>query len=296
MPTRRSQFLVLLALASIVLSAEAAERIEPDVANQNLIKRVEPVVPPLAKTLGIGGSVIGDITISEEGKVSSLKVLTGSPFLVQAYMDALKQWQYTPFVRDGHAVSVVTKVVWTVPSPNYSKSEERALKDYYPEFKKCYALVREGQEARAETECAETVKLSDELPASRILERSDSRTFLAHALMHEHRPADAIPLYEAAVKIGREAEHSEQDGDFATKNANLARAYFATGHLEAADLVYERSISIFRAAVTALPSMRENYTARLKDTLLEYAKLKSVRGDVAGAKVLEQEAAELPAR
>lgn len=48
--------------------------------------------------------------------------------------------------------------------------------------------------------------------------------------------------------------------------------------------------------MVALPEMRDNYTSRLKSTLLEYAKLKSARGDVdAAANALEQKAAVLQA-
>jgi hypothetical protein len=46
-------------------------------------------------------------------------------------------------------------------------------------------------------------------------------------------------------------------------------------------------------AIVALPDMRDNDTARLKQTLLEYAKLKDSRGEADSAKELERKAAEL---
>ena len=93
----------------------------------------------------------------------------------------------------------------------------------------------------------EAVALSDELPTSRIIERSSSRTFLAHALIAEHRPDEAIPLYQKALEIYKGVEHSERDADFATEHANLARAYFIVGQLDKADALYQQSVTIFEA-------------------------------------------------
>src|SRR5207237_3635999 len=126
--------------------------------------------------------------------------------------------------------------------------------------------------------CLEAVILSDGLPTSRIIERSSSRTFLAHSLVGQGRPKDAIPVYEKALEIYRSVKGSERDADFASDHANLARAYSMTGQLDKADGSYAHSVVIFEAAIINLPDMKGNYTARLKRTLLEYAKLKNTEG------------------
>lgn len=288
-----NRLLFLLLTATVAWASDQPKRIEPDVANQNLLKKVVPTVPPLAKSLGIGGTVVLDVTISADGKVSSVKALSGHPMLVPACIEAVRKWEYKPFMQDGQAIAAVTRVEWTVESPTHTKSEERALRDYYPAFQECYGLVHARKDVDAEKKCSEAVVLSDELPASRIIERSSSRTFLAHSFVGQGRPIDAVPVYEKALEIYRSVEHSERDADFASDHANLARAYFLTGQLDKADLLYERSVAIFEAAIIALPDMRDNYTARLKRTLLEYAKLKNARGEANSAKELERKAAEL---
>jgi TonB family protein len=287
------RLIVLLLMASIALAADSPKRIEQKAADQNLINKVEPSVPPLAKTLEIGGTVALDITISPEGKVSSVKVLSGHPMIAPAFVDAVKKWQYKPFIQDGHGIAVVTKVEWSVPSASRTNTEQKALKDYYPAFQTCYQMVHDRKNSDAEKKCSEAVALSDELPANRIIERSSSRTFLAHTLIAEHRPDEAIPLYQKALEISKGVEHSESDADFASEHANLARAYFIVGQLDKADVLYAQSVTIFEAAIVALPSMKDNYTARLRSTLLEYAKLKNARGEADSAKALEQKAAGL---
>jgi outer membrane biosynthesis protein TonB len=83
--------IVLLLITSIALAADSPKRIEKWVADQNLTNRVEPTVPPLAKTLEIGGTVVLDITISPEGKVSSVTVLSGHAMLAPAFVAAVKK-------------------------------------------------------------------------------------------------------------------------------------------------------------------------------------------------------------
>lgn len=290
-PVMLNSLIVPLLMMSAALGADSPKRIDQKAAEQNLINKVEPMVPPLAKTLKIGGTVALDITVSPEGKVSSVTVLSGHPMLAPAFVDAVKKWQYKPFIQDGHAIAVVTKVEWSLPSASRTNTEQKALKDYYPAFQVCYHMIREGKNSDAEKKCSEAVALSDQLPANRIIERSSSRTFLAHALIAEHRPNEAIPLYQKALEFSEGVEHSERDADFASQHANLARAYFIVGQLDKADVMYEQSVMIFEAAIVALPSMKDDYTARLRSTLLEYAKLKSAKGEADSAKALEQKAA-----
>jgi TonB family protein len=291
---RRIIFLLLVVTCS--LATDSPKRIEPQVAEKNLTKKVEPTVPPLAKTLEIGGTVSLEITISPDGKVSSAKVLSGHPMLAPAFVDAVKKWEYKPFIQDGQPIVVVTTVEWNAASPIRTNTEQKALRDYYPAFQTCYQLVRDGKSSDAEKQCSEAVALSNELPANGMIERSSSRTFLAHALVAEGKPDEAIPLYQKALEIRKGVEHSERDADFAGEHANLARAYFIVRQFDKADALYQQAITIYEAAIIALPEAQSEYNSQLKRTLLEYAKLKRASGDAEDAEALEQKALGLPTR
>lgn len=152
--------------ATIASGVDAPVRIDPQEAGGNLIKKVEPQLPQLAKVSGIGGKVVVDATISPEGKVISLKAISGSPILVQAVLDAVRQWQYKPFIREGRAVTAITRVEWNSPSAVYTESEEAAHRDYYPAFESCYNMVRAQKYAESETKCAEAVKIADRLTSA----------------------------------------------------------------------------------------------------------------------------------
>jgi TonB family protein len=47
------------------------------------------------------GSVVLEAVLTEEGKVSNLKVVSGHPLLIGPAMDAARQWEYEPtFLND----------------------------------------------------------------------------------------------------------------------------------------------------------------------------------------------------
>jgi periplasmic protein TonB len=50
------------------------------------------------------------VEIARDGTVQSVKVLSGSPVLAAAAMEAVKQWVYRPTLLNGAPVEVVTLV------------------------------------------------------------------------------------------------------------------------------------------------------------------------------------------
>jgi periplasmic protein TonB len=75
-----------------------------DVKAAHLISSVPPVYPQLAKTQHIAGAVLIDALIDVNGRVSSMKVVSGPVLLHQAAMEALRQWKYQAATLDGSAV------------------------------------------------------------------------------------------------------------------------------------------------------------------------------------------------
>jgi protein TonB len=71
-----------------------------------LLFRVEPAYPVLARQAKLEGNVVIDAVIDEHGNVVSMRVLSGSPLLIQAAMDALRQWKYEPTAVNGQPVPV----------------------------------------------------------------------------------------------------------------------------------------------------------------------------------------------
>jgi periplasmic protein TonB len=75
-----------------------------DVRQARLISSIPPLYPALAKTQHIEGAVRVGALVDENGRVSSMKVVSGPTLLQQAAMDAVRQWKYQPATLDGKAV------------------------------------------------------------------------------------------------------------------------------------------------------------------------------------------------
>jgi protein TonB len=76
----------------------------------SLINRVQPVYPPLARQTRVSGTVRLHAIISKDGSVQQLEVLAGHPLLVQAALDAVRQWRYRPTLLNGEPVEVDTTI------------------------------------------------------------------------------------------------------------------------------------------------------------------------------------------
>jgi len=76
----------------------------------NLIRRVVPQYPPLAKQARVQGTVRFTAIIGKDGTIQNLQLISGHPLLVAAAEEAVKQWQYKPTLLNGEPVEVVTQI------------------------------------------------------------------------------------------------------------------------------------------------------------------------------------------
>jgi len=76
----------------------------------NLLTRVMPVYPPLARQAGIQGHVLLNAVIGKDGTVQNLTLFSGHPMLAPAALDAVRQWTYKPTLLNGQPVDVSTQI------------------------------------------------------------------------------------------------------------------------------------------------------------------------------------------
>jgi len=92
-------------------SNEKIIRVHSDVAEANLVKKVQPIYPASAKSAGIQGAVKLDVTISKEGVPEDLRVVSSpSDDLSQSALDGVRQWRYRPTLLNGQPVAIITEV------------------------------------------------------------------------------------------------------------------------------------------------------------------------------------------
>src|SRR5439155_26654898 len=83
------------------------------------IKIVKAVYPQSARAEKIEGRVIIKITVTETGDVDDAEVISGNPILAAACLDAVKQWKFKPFIKNGNPVRVAANLPFEfkVPPP-----------------------------------------------------------------------------------------------------------------------------------------------------------------------------------
>jgi protein TonB len=85
-------------------------RVESNVEAANLIKKVIPIYPQIARSARIQGTVRFTAHIGKDGRILNLKFTSGPPVLVDSATTAVKQWVYRPTLLNGEPVEVITQV------------------------------------------------------------------------------------------------------------------------------------------------------------------------------------------
>jgi TonB family protein len=70
------------------------------------VVRVVPVYPELPKRIHLQGEVSLEVIISPEGRVESVRVVSGHPMLVNSALEAARGWRFEPTFLNGVAVRV----------------------------------------------------------------------------------------------------------------------------------------------------------------------------------------------
>lgn len=99
----------------------------------NLIDKVQPDYPPIAKAAAVQGAVVLHAVISKEGNVEQLTVLSGPPMLTPSALDAVRQWKYRPYLLNGQPTEVETTITVNYSLPGsadiHSQSDVRKMPD-----------------------------------------------------------------------------------------------------------------------------------------------------------------------
>jgi TonB family protein len=85
-------------------------RVGSGVAQGLVLHRVQPLYPPEARRARVQGTVVMQAAISREGTIQDLRVISGDPMLVDAALDAVRQWRYRPYILNGDPVEVDTQI------------------------------------------------------------------------------------------------------------------------------------------------------------------------------------------
>jgi TonB family protein len=113
MAWRLAASLLLISLTTIASTREAGpQRVEvaaPQMADL-IVKKVDPVYPAMGRKQRIQGIVVLRVQIGKSGNVENIQVVSGHPILSPAAVEAVKQWEYKPYLLNGEPVEVESRV------------------------------------------------------------------------------------------------------------------------------------------------------------------------------------------
>jgi TonB family protein len=78
----------MLGMNSLAQSSSSEE------GKRKIKTKVSPTYPELAKRMNVVGKVKIEVIIAPDGRVKSTRALGGHPLLVQACVDAVKEWKF----------------------------------------------------------------------------------------------------------------------------------------------------------------------------------------------------------
>jgi len=79
-------------------------------AEGNLLYRVQPIYPPIARQARVQGTVELRAVISKSGTIENLVVDGGHPMLSKAAVEAVRQWRYRPYLLNNEPIEVETEI------------------------------------------------------------------------------------------------------------------------------------------------------------------------------------------
>jgi len=95
-------------------SASGASNVRAQVqlspSSTQVISRVDPSYPLLAKQMKVQGAVILEALISKNGSIQDIQVLSGPAILSEAAREAVKQWHFKPYYQSGRPVETEARI------------------------------------------------------------------------------------------------------------------------------------------------------------------------------------------
>jgi len=84
-------------IAALTLAFIVSLALPGRAADERAVKtRVAPLYPELAKHMRITGTVVVQVTVDPDGKVTAVKTISGPRVLAQAAEDAVQKWRFVP--------------------------------------------------------------------------------------------------------------------------------------------------------------------------------------------------------
>ncbi|HTS13152.1 MAG TPA: energy transducer TonB [Candidatus Limnocylindrales bacterium] len=91
---------LLAGTLTMIAPKTAAQDPSTEAAKRKVKTKILPDYPQIARPLNLAGKVKIEVTISADGRVTSTRVVGGSPVFASSAVDAVKRWRFEPAPKD----------------------------------------------------------------------------------------------------------------------------------------------------------------------------------------------------
>jgi TonB family protein len=91
-------------------ASNATAQVQLSPGGVQVVSRVDPSYPLLAKQMKVQGAVILEALISKTGSIQDIQVLSGPAILSEAAREAVKQWHFKPYYQSGQPVETEARI------------------------------------------------------------------------------------------------------------------------------------------------------------------------------------------
>lgn len=84
---------LIIALAAVATTVNAQQSL-PEDGKRKIKTRIAPAYPELARRMNVAGKVKIEIVVAADGRVRSARPIGGHPLLIQACLEAVKDWKF----------------------------------------------------------------------------------------------------------------------------------------------------------------------------------------------------------
>ena len=96
--------------SSAPATTKTSAQVQLSPGSAQVISRVDPSYPLLAKQMKVQGAVVLEALISKSGSIQDIQVLSGPAILSEAAREAVKQWHFKPYYQSGQPVETEARV------------------------------------------------------------------------------------------------------------------------------------------------------------------------------------------
>ncbi len=195
----------------------------------------EPVFPPIARHANVGGPVVVELMIDEQGNVSSARIVSGHLLLQAALRQAARSWKFNPLLIDGRAVSAKGRITYTFPiskAPSKDESIQELARKVRRNPKSAEAHYDLGRGHFEASNYSDAIK---EFSSAIRIDTKHSRSHLnlGHSYARLYDFAKAEAAYTEAIKV----------------DPNSSEALHALGFVHMAQQKYHKAIVAFHKSL-----------------------------------------------